>query len=142
MTENTSGRHIAKIVVYDKITREEITQIETNEDGTFKIELDLGIYDIVIKKESYLKKTLTNVELTDKMEKEINIGEYIMIAGDITNDGAITIDDFVMLNNNLNKTGICDLNEDGVVNEIDRTIMKNNYGKKAKTENFKDLASV
>ncbi|MCI8621427.1 MAG: hypothetical protein HFJ50_06915 [Clostridia bacterium] len=142
MTENTSGRHIAKIVVYDKITREEITQIETNEDGTFKIELDLGIYDIVIKKESYLKKTLTNVELTDKMEKEINIGEYIMIAGDITNDGAITIDDFVMLNNNLNKTGICDLNEDGVVNEIDRTIVKNNYGKKAKTENFKDLASV
>jgi hypothetical protein len=142
VTENTSGRHIAKIVVYDKITREEITQIETNEDGTFKIELDLGIYDIVIKKESYLKKTLTNVELTDKMEKEINIGEYIMIAGDITNDGAITIDDFVMLNNNLNKTGICDLNEDGVVNEIDRTIVKNNYGKKAKTENFKDLASV
>lgn len=56
-----------------------------------------------------------------------------MTPGDVTENGKITIDDLVKLNENYGKTGICDLNEDNIVDETDRSLLKQNYGKQSKT---------
>lgn len=63
-----------------------------------------------------------------------------MIAGDVVQTGEINIDDIVLLNDSCGITitsenGVYDvnakydLNGDGIVNTLDRTILKKNYGK-------------
>lgn len=95
-------------------------------------------YDIVIEKEGYLAYKILGVKLIQ--EEYVDLGEYNIIAGDVVKTGEIEIDDLVNLNNNIGvvinesnkeEKSIYDLNEDGVINAKDRTILKKNYGKQS-----------
>ena len=122
--------------------REIVKQIEVNPDGTYALDLEEGTYDLVVKKLSYLEYRLTGIEITEETELE----DISILAGDVIQTGEIEIDDLVNLND---KFGITidppledgtvdedikyDLNEDGIVNYMDRNILKENYGKKNET---------
>ena len=118
--------------------REIVKQENINPDGTYEIEIDPGEYDIVITKTSYLEYRITNVIVKDKQDTKLN--DIKIFAGDIVKSGEIEIDDMVELNDNYgvideqNKEKMTkyDLNEDGIVNKLDRNILKENYGKKAR----------
>ena len=87
-TENVNGEHISNITIY-KLgeTREQVANIETEKDGTFKIlmytpkEDDAGIlnerYELVVSKAGYLDYTITEITLMENTE--LNIGEYKLI---------------------------------------------------------------
>ena len=142
--------------------RAEVGKVTTNEDGTFAIliymtdEDDIvdansnGVadvleekYDLVVTKPGYLSYTVTDIELTEA--NSTDIGEHKLIAGDVEATDEIQLDDLVALNDNFgvsindsNKAekGRFDLNEDGVVNKLDRNLVKANYGKKAEVEKW------
>lgn len=150
-TENVNGEHISEITVY-KLgdTKQEIMTVKTEEDGMFRIlmytpdqdpkeALDAK-YELVISKDGYLDYIVTDITLIEKAE--MDIGGYKLIAGDVIKTGEINIDDLVGLNDNygitvLYENGIedqyakYDFNGDGVINLLDRIILKGNYGKKS-----------
>jgi hypothetical protein len=148
LTENVNGEHLSDITLY-KITNEgteqKLKQIKTEKDGTFELDLyeekkeENEKYKLKVTKLGNLSYTVT--EITLEKGKEIDIGEYKLIAGDIVENGAITIDDLVNLNSSFEKTGASDLNEDGKTDEADRSILKKNYGKKAKTISYNAIKS-
>ena len=121
--------------------RQVIDKVETEDDGSFIVKLQaVDKYDILVVKQGYLDYRVTDIEVT-KGEK-IDLDEYSLIAGDIVKTDEIEIDDLVVLNDSFGVTitdankstnGICDLNEDGIVNSLDRNILKTNYGKTAET---------
>ena len=150
LTENANGEHISTITVYevgaDGDPDKEVKKVQTNPDGTFKILMYmegqddeavlLKKYKIVATKNSYLDYIVTNIEIT---ENEITrLEPYNLVAGDIIKTGEIEIDDLVSLNDNVGITitedklekQIYDLNEDGIVDKLDRDILKKNYSKK------------
>ena len=138
LTENKFDKHTADIIIYDKITKEEVTKASTKEDGTFEIEISLGTYDIAIKKDGYLQCTLTEAKLTDGIEEKIDLGEFKIYAGDMNANGQVEIDDLVTINDQIslrqnNQTEVntkYDLNGDGKIDTLDRNMLKENYGKK------------
>ena len=135
LTENEYGKHLAEITIYDKITKEEVRKQMTEEDGEFNIETTLGIYNIVVTKPGYLSYTLTNVNLSDSREEKINIGDNKIYAGDMHKNGEIDINDLVLMNDmcheDISVDEKYDINGDGVIDIMDRGILKRNYGKKA-----------
>ena len=160
LTENAEGKHSSQVIAYkasdarpedienilnedgtlNTNVREVMSKTETNEDGTFEIEVDESeVYDIVVTKDGYLSYRVTGIETEDE---EIGLEPYNLLAGDVVETGEIEIDDLVALNDNFgvviteaNKEtkSIYDLNEDGTVNKLDRNILKKNYGKKSET---------
>ena len=115
--------------------REVVKQIEINPDGTYELMILPDKYDIVVNKVSYLEYRLTDIEL----EEDIELDDISILAGDVVETGEIEIDDLVDLNDNYatitdenkDEKEKYDLNEDGVVDKLDRNILKANYGKKA-----------
>lgn len=96
-------------------------------------------YEVVVNKNGYLNYTVTNIKLTPN--EDVILDDYELIAGDVVKTGEIEIDDLVALNdhfgisisyeegvNDLNAK--YDLNEDGVIDVLDRNILKKNYSKK------------
>ena len=164
LTENVNGEYISEVTVYKEVENEyedeegtmqkEITlelyaQTQTDIDGTFKIKMynssenlpeDLEAkYTLVVTKQGYLSYTIEHIELEEKTT--LDIGEYALIAGDIDQDGEIQLADLVAINDHYASlyTDGYDLNEDGVVDLVDRTILKKNYGKKAETINWTQI---
>ena len=149
LTENTEEKYKSKIKLYKSTdTSNPVKQMETEEDGTFNITIEeSGKYDLVACKDGYLNYKVTGIEVI-KGEETI-LDEHKLIAGNVvknseesTLEEQIEIDDLVALNNNYGEIitdedketrAIYDLNEDGVVNKLDRDILKKNYGKKAET---------
>ena len=149
LTENTEEKYKSTIKLYKSTdTSNPVKQMETEEDGTFNITIEeSGKYDLVACKDGYLNYKVTGIEVI-KGEETI-LDEHKLIAGNVVKDSEestleeqIEIDDLVALNNNYGKIitdedketrAIYDLNEDGVVNKLDRDILKKNYGKKAET---------
>ena len=158
-------REVEKIITsVNQETNEEITKtvteleyvtgVYTDEDGTFKIpvynpdeddaELLNSKYMVVVSKIAYLDYTVEDIEI--KEESISDIGEYRLIAGDV-----VKIDDLVRMNNrygtsiNVSNNGVIDanakydLNEDGIVDGLDRAILVRNYGELAKTVKWKNL---
>ena len=140
------GKQSATIIVYNTSnTREENSELDQREilentminpDGSYEIELEKGTYDIVITKSGYLEYRLTDI----KLEKDIELEDINIYAGDVVESGEIELDDMVALNDkygetitdaNKEKMTKYDLNEDGIINKLDRNILKENYGKKA-----------
>ena len=121
--------------------RQVIDKVETEDDGSFIVKLQaVDKYDILVVKQGYLNYRVTDIEVTEG--EIIELDEYSLIAGDIVKTDEIEIDDLVTLNDSFGVTitdankstnGICDLNEDGIVNSLDRNILKTNYGKTAET---------
>ena len=149
LTENTKEKYKSTIKLYKSTdTINPVKQMETEEDGTFNITIEeSGIYDLVACKDAYLNYKVTGIEVI-KGEETI-LDEHKLLAGNVVKNGEnsaleeqIEIDDLVALNNNYGEIitdedkvtrAIYDLNEDGVVNKLDRDILKKNYGKKAET---------
>ena len=149
LTENTKEKYKSTIKLYKSTdTSNPVKQMETEEDGTFNITIEeSGKYDLVACKDGYLNYKVTGIEVI-KGEETI-LDEHKLIAGNVvknseesTLEEQIEIDDLVALNNNYGEIitdedkvtrSIYDLNEDGVVNKLDRDILKKNYGKKAET---------
>ena len=116
--------------------REEIQKIIINPDGTYRFNLQPGEYDMVIRKTSYLEYRLTNIVIGDG--ETAKIADISIYAGDVVETGEIEIDDLVAIADNY---GLADeqeenkdrqkydLNEDGIVDKLDRDILKANYGK-------------
>lgn len=127
------------------VTREVIKTIETNDDGTFSIELEEGIsYDLVITKTGYLTYTITHIELETGIAIELE--EIELVAGNVIGDGEIELDDLVLMNDNYGiiiteenalRKAKYDLNEDGIVDLKDREILMKNYGKVAENVQWK-----
>ena len=149
LTENTEEKYKSTIKLYKSTdTSNPVKQMETEEDGTFNITIEeSGKYDLVACKDGYLNYKVTGIEVI-KGEETI-LDEHKLIAGNVvknseesTLEEQIEIDDLVALNNNYGEIitdedketrAIYDLNEDGVVNKLDRDILKKNYGKKSET---------
>ena len=149
LTENTEEKYKSTIKLYKSTDASNpVKQMETEEDGTFYITIEeSGKYDLVACKDGYLNYKVTGIEVI-KGEETI-LDEHKLIAGNVvknneksTFEEQIEIDDLVALNNNYGEIitdedketrAIYDLNEDGVVNKLDRDILKKNYGKKAET---------
>jgi len=138
ITENVMNKHIAKITVYlskdarkedDLLNpREKITELETNEDGTFEIILEPEMYDVVITKPGYLDYRITDINVV----KGVVLGDITLLGGDVVKTGEIEIDDLVAMNNRYGKAAEgfeeYDLNGDGIIDALDRQILVKNYG--------------
>ena len=145
ITENTQGKHLVSIDIYNK-DGTLVNTTNTNEDGTFKVYVKPNTYDIVISKKGYLSAKITDIVI-ESLDQEIILDDYNLLAGNVVTNTEtstlkeqIEIDDLVTLNDNIgvvitdeNKEtkSIYDLNEDGIVDQLDRNILKKNYGKKA-----------
>ena len=145
LTENEFNEHTATVVIYDKITKEEVTKSSTNEDGTFEIEISLGTYDIVIEKNGYLRYTLTDAQFKDGIEENIDLGEFKIYAGDLDGSGRIELNDLVTINdqiileldNQVEANQMYDLNGDGKIDVLDRDMLKTNYSKQEEIVKWK-----
>ena len=153
------SKQSATIVVYNSNdTRKEddledprkvIQEIQINPDGTFSLDLVPDEYDIIVKKTSYLEHRLTNIVVKDG--EIVTIDDINIYAGDIVKSGEIEIEDLVSLNDNIgvvitdenkDEKSIYDLNEDGVIDKLDRNILKKNYSKQSQTVKWVDPNSV
>jgi len=161
ITENINNIHKANIEVYrtsdnrpeapegyiedpqnpENTYREVIFNIESNNDGSINIELpEGGEYDVVITKKGYLTLRIVGIDILSG--DLVTLEQYNLFAGDIVKTEEIEIDDFVKINDNIGvvitpedqlEKSINDLNEDGLINRLDRDIVKKNYGLKSKT---------
>ena len=123
--------------------REIINIIKTNEDGTYEIALEPGIYDTLFIKPGYLSHRITEIDITQGIGAQLNTVE--LLGGDVIQTGKIEIDDMVDLSDNIgvsitneNKSekSIYDLNGDGIIDILDRNIVKANFGKREEIEKW------
>ncbi len=137
VTENTQGKHKASVRLYKDDTL--VQKVETEENGSYELHVKPDTYKLVIERQGYLSYTVQNIVL-DSLEKEANLGEYHLIAGDVVETGEIEIDDLVWFNRKFgyyidseidDANKVYDFNEDGVVDQKDRDILVKNYGKLA-----------
>ena len=142
-TENAEDKHIADVYVYrtddtrtigDEIDpREVVTHVTTDEDGIYVLQLPRGgTYDVVIEKTSYLRHIVTGVEVEDFNIVELEDAQ--IYAGDIDENGEIELDDLVAFNDRIGEAikeenKKFDLNEDGIIDNEDRKLIKANYHK-------------
>lgn len=140
ITDNECSKHVAEITIYDSATKEEVRKGTSDENGEFAIGTILGIYDMVVTKLGYLSYTLTNVNLSDAMEENVNIGEIKIYAGDMHENGEINIDDLVLMNDmyheDISTKEKYDITGDGVIDTKDRNVLKRNYGRKAEINEY------
>lgn len=123
---------------------ETVKTVKTNEDGTYRIPLSPGEYDLLIDKPGYLDVIV--IQITIQNKTEIDLGETTMIAGDITKDGLVELDDMTILNQNYgcvadvneNYNINMDYTEDGMVELDDMTILNQNYGQVRNIINYKE----
>ncbi len=117
---------------------QEIGTVMTEKDGTYKANVPVGEgYKVVIAKEGYLTYTVANIPVKYGVNTYVGIAE--LIAGEVAeNDGKIDLRDLVQTNkkSRINTTtdetnGKYDFNEDGIINELDLSIVTKNYDKTA-----------
>nr|MCR5146515.1 M23 family metallopeptidase [Clostridia bacterium] len=148
ITENYENKHIADIYIYktwdirpiddENDPRELIYSGQTDEDGVYEVELSPDEeYDIIIKKDGYLTHVITNVEV--EQFKQSIVQDVNIYAGDVDENDEIELDDLVELNDQIgvevtDSNKVFDLNEDGVINNNDRKLLKKNYHKKKESE--------
>ncbi len=150
ITENIDSKHIATVTAYltGDTTKEVIDTVQTNEDGTFEIVVEPGLYDIVISKHGYLKYKVTDIPVSDGASR--HTGNMYLSAGDVYgNDGYIDIRDLTKVNklarNNTTANDdnrIYDLNEDGAINQLDIDIIYKNYNKKETSIKYKKMIEI
>ena len=159
ITENFEGKHKSTVYVFktddsraedlenyllsdnsvNPNVRAVIEKVETKEDGSFIVNVnDIEKYDILVIKDGYLNYRVNEIQV--KQGEKILLDKYNLLAGDIVESGEIEIDDLVTLNDSFGVTitdenksviGTYDFNEDGIINDLDRNILKKNYNKKS-----------
>ncbi len=121
--------------VHDKLIQLESMNYKTNDDGTYKIYVIPGTYDILIDKPGYLDVIYKDREV--QLEETEQLGEDDkLIAGDINKDGTIQVADLSMLmsifaiNNTDPQYEIkYDFNEDTEIQVADLSILMSNFTK-------------
>ncbi len=159
ITENINNIHKADIRVYrtsdvrqeapkgyvfdpenpENIYREEVAKLESLESGNIEIVLPVGgEYDVLITKKGYLDFRIIGIDILSG--DLVTLNQYILLAGDIVKTNEIEIEDFAKINDkfglkltldNMEENSMYDLNEDGLINRLDRDIVKKNYGLKS-----------
>ena len=152
-TNNYQGIHVANVLVFNSeevdwsdisnfranknltVGSAAVETIQTEEDGTFSIELPEGEYDILIEKPGYLDYIITNI--TTGGEQTTDVGNVTIKAGDVNRDGEInTIDTILLTKYYLSQKQTfadpelwerLDLTEDGNINMSDLNALINNY---------------
>lgn len=101
-------------------------------NGSFAIDLPLGRYFLVVKRDHYLTRTL-QVDLQEK--EHLDLGLISLLAGDLNNDNKIDLTDLTLLSlayqtkpGDYNWNPFADLNGDGLINMFDLTVLTQNYG--------------
>lgn len=118
--------------------REIVEKVETSDSGAFELNLIPGEYEMVILKKGYLEYRKT--ELSIDGGERIDLGAHKIYAGDVNEDGQIEISDLTAVTYNYGiatkESGLTlyDLNEDGVVDKIDRAIIRKNYYRRKEEE--------
>lgn len=129
-TEQVTGNHICKILVYDELdvqklfgwddkisdfnngtgtdtVNEELhslvpaKELTTNNDGTYELKLIPGQYDVLADKPGYLDQIYIYIDLLEG--DTIDLGSNDLIAGDCNKDGIVQIKDKVLVANNNGK---------------------------------------
>ena len=159
ITENINQEYLSEVTIYKMANPElegskdeEFAKVYTKTDGTFSIKMyteDVDLpevleakYKLVVSKSGYLNYTITDIELEPK--KNIQLEEYRLIAGDVIKSGQIEIDDIVNMNEQygmaVTEANIkFDLNEDGMINELDRNILLGNYTMKSEEISYTEI---
>lgn len=161
VTENTGQTLVENSFIgEDGKVRTKVAKADTKSNGSYKIlmarpdeegnydeDILKANYEVVVTKPGYLSYTVTDVKL--KADEVSKIEDYKLIAGDTVETGEIEIDDLVDINENYGlavdySEGVndanakYDFNGDGAVDNIDRDILKKNYGKKAEKVKWVD----
>ncbi len=77
---------------------EKIAQVQTNkDDGSFKIEAPPGEYDLLLEREGFLAYIITGIQV--EINGDINIGNKVLLEGDVDRSGIIDLDDIVEVTN-------------------------------------------
>ncbi len=78
--------------------------------------------------------TSCEISLKDTNTTVYNFSNYALLPGDINQDGVVNSSDYSLLKNNLNTTSACnltpDLNKDGTVNSMDANLLKDSLSTK------------
>ena len=121
--------------------RKIIKEIQINPDGTFILDLEADEYDIVVVKKFYLEYRLTNIIV--KAGEDVTVDDINIYAGDLDENAEIEISDLTTIVDHYGTVTDAqltryDLNEDGVVDKFDRSILKQNYSKTAESHKWVD----
>ncbi len=118
--------------IHKRLLTLDAKEVETEDDGTYEIELSPGIYDILVDKPGYLDQIYIEIEVN--AGEIVDLGYVELLAGDITKDGKIEIEDVGLL---MNVYGIddtsadyemkYDFNDDQRVEIEDIGLLMNNY---------------
>lgn len=104
------------------------TESESGDLGDLEINVPLasGSYDLKVVIPNYLDKKITNVTLP--IEEEIEFGP--LPAGDLSQDNVINSLDWSVMRNDWGKSNVAsDINEDGIVNTIDWSFLNKNWNR-------------
>ncbi len=125
--------------------------VETGNAGTFTGTFPAGTYNVTVKKQGYLAKTVPSVTISAASPVSVPVGA--LTAGDVVGngskngDGKVNVDDFVVFVRALNEnasaavTDAADITEDGIVTVADLSFIKSNFGEE--TENIEvDIPDV
>ncbi len=118
--------------VHDLLLVLESQDYKTNQDGTYKIYVIPGTYDLLIDGMSYLDCVYIDRTLAEG--DELDLGQHTMIPGDVDKSGLVEIQDIAIIGNaygtmdgdydyNVNY----DFDKDGVVDIVEIAYIGNNY---------------
>lgn len=125
--------------IHEQLISLESINIETNEDGTYKIYVIPGEYDILLDKEGYLDYII--IDKTINEGEILELGEKELLAGDVNKDGVIQLIDLSTIlksyetkNTDTDYNKDLDFNEDGKIQLVDLSILLGNYETNRKVE--------
>lgn len=108
-----------------------ITQIDTNDDGTFSAELPIGEFDILIDKPGYLDYIVTKNQVYQQVITDIQ--DKSILGGDIDKDGVVRGPDQKIFLQAFGDQELfderADYIEDGIIKGPDQKVFLKNFGK-------------
>lgn len=114
----------------------DLVTFQSNRDGTFKIEVSPGQYDMVIDRGGYLDYIILNVPVLAGEETPCASGIITVLEGDLDKNGRVAFEDLGILKGEYGKqsseserAGLCDFDESGSVGFEDLGKFKGQYGK-------------
>ena len=110
-------------------------EVTAQGDGSFVIDaVEQGTYDLTVKKAGCLTYTVKDITVDNE---DIDLGEIELLAGDVTGDEKINMQDLRVFLQNFNKTGenigndLTDVSGDNKVNMQDLRVFLKNFNKTA-----------
>ena len=109
-------------------------EVVVQSDGTFSITLNMpaagGTYSLRVEKAGCTSYTLTDIVLTaNDLESGVALGTLTLYAGDVTGDGRVDVEDYIVVMRNYGNTvNDGDVTGDGRVDVEDYIVVMRNYG--------------